>query len=155
MDASSQLYDYSSHPIGRGHSHLIKRSDLDAALVDEPAGTVAAVTRWHSDWIDRDPQEYFRWTGWRGRPPAVAAAGWMPLCSVSWNARRELPGVWLSCYSVPSQRRAELRALTTGTILPDVLAWARAIASGPETRRDLEPKLLWFLRAGEPARAEC
>jgi hypothetical protein len=155
MDELPLPYEYSSHPIGRGHSHLIKRTDLDVLLSGEPPGTVASVTRWHSQWIERVPEEYLRWTGWTGRPPVVAAAGWMPLCSARWLARRSGQGAWLSFYTVPSARRAELRALTTSTVLPDVLDWARAIAHGPETRRDTEALLLWYVDAGQLARAEC
>jgi hypothetical protein len=148
-------YDYSSFRIGRGHSHLVKRSDLDAAFAGDLGVTIVAVTRWHSQWIEREPEQYFDRTGWRGTRPAVDPRGWMPLCSVVWQPRRARPGAWLSCYSVPSQRRAELRAVMTGTILPDVVAWTRDIAGGAETRKDLGPKLLWFMRAGAPARAEC
>ncbi len=150
-------YRYSSTRLPRDVSHLVKRSDLDALLRERPPGLLAWVSRTGRDL--GSPAEYFRATAWKAFRPRSTPIGCRSArpAGFPWtlSALESEPGIWLSLCAVPAERRSELRALATSTVLPAVLDWAQAVVEGPETRRDLRPQAIWYLDRGALAHAEC
>ncbi|MDO8184125.1 hypothetical protein Q5424_00660 [Conexibacter sp. JD483] len=140
MSDAEPPYLYSSGRLPRGTSHLIKRSDLDAQLAGVDPCPFASVSR------------YGTW--YASHFPDVG----LVLCRASWRMHETpvlaTPGVDVSFHPVPSERRAELRALAVERVIPAAIAWARDVVDGPETRRDLRPQVSWLLVDGELVRRD-
>jgi hypothetical protein len=132
-----ESYRYSRWKLPRGKSHPVKRSDVDA-LIERAAGL--DVDSLHLHRFDaRGPERYFKENRWPGKIPVAGDAAWLPLCSITWPGR-DAHAPWMdpfaaaiTIYAVPSAHRARLHELVVEHVLPDALAWAQAIAVGPET----------------------
>lgn len=135
MSDAAPSYSYSSARLPKGTSHLIKRSDLDAQLAGVEPCPFVHVSRygtWYASYHPEDGLVLCRASWWTHEIPKMAV-------------RR---GVHVSFHPVPSDRRAELRALAVDTVIPAAIAWAQEVLDGPETRRDLRPETTWLLVDG-------
>ncbi len=141
-------YRWWRYPSARGVSFPVKRSTFEVALAQTPLkGLHAVVLTTHGY---RDPAAFFQAVG-IPQPRGIDDADFRVLATATWTGLEGTPPprtAWISFYAVPSEERAEIRAIMEADGMPKILAWLRDIETGAQTRRDAVHRLALYLSRG-------